>query len=167
MRAQIRMVLSQPLCCSYRMSVWLCGHAYNIRKWYIYFILVRTYIMWYHHHTLQDVVNDPKMSDAIAKSVDSSKNRYLNTHTCEMSCAYVIILYICISRHIPWYVVHTHTYTDWVVLVYHIIINWSNTVEAVHTFSPMWWAWIVMCLLFAVAVSVTVCNEMYVCIYTH
>ena len=100
MRAQIRNDLSQPLCCSCRMSVWLCWHAYNIRKCYIYFILVRTYIMWYHHHTLQDVVNEPKASDAIAKSVDSSKNRYLNTHTCEMSCAYVIILYICISRHI-------------------------------------------------------------------
>ena len=36
--------------------------------------------------TLQDVVNDPNASDAIAKSVDSSKNRYLNTRTCEMSC---------------------------------------------------------------------------------
>ena len=47
---------------------------------------------------MQGVVNDPKASDAIAKSVDTAKNRYLNTNTCEMSCA--------------WSYVESHTYLD-------------------------------------------------------
>ena len=34
---------------------------------------------------MQVVVNDPSASDAIAKSVSTSKNRYINTHTYEMS----------------------------------------------------------------------------------
>ena len=41
---------------------------------------------------LQGVVNDPKASDAIAKSVGIAKNRYLNTHTCEMSCAWSYVV---------------------------------------------------------------------------
>ena len=86
------------------MSILLCDHAYTytIQKvvigilcamyhhpsiWITIYTLVRCFsvntALWIH---LQDVVNDPNASDAIAKSVDSSKNRYLNTRTCKMSC---------------------------------------------------------------------------------
>ena len=46
---------------------------------------------------MQDVVNDPNASDGIAKSVSTSKNRYLNMQTCEMSRAWYILYACCIT----------------------------------------------------------------------
>ena len=65
---------------------------------------------------MQGVVNDPNASDAIAKSVSTSKNRYLNMHTCEMSRAW---LTACMYIH-TWHL-YLYNCNDSVVLVQHIV----------------------------------------------
>ena len=88
---------------------------------------------------MQDVVNDPNASDAIASSVSTSKNRYINTHTGEMSHAwwppyiYGSWIHVLYTHDCPWVTKRCLKQTIFMCVLYLVFIYcmWSFMFDVV------------------------------------